>query len=57
MVNGNILMKFTGNVSVGTNSFSYYKMKELANGIYYLHMKPGDQLISKKFILLHQIQK
>jgi uncharacterized repeat protein (TIGR01451 family) len=50
--NGNILMRFTENISAGTNTFSYHKVNELANGIYYLHLKLGDKLLSEKFILL-----
>jgi len=50
--NGNMLMKFTENVSIGTNTFVYTKVNELSNGFYYLQVKLGDKLISQKFIMM-----
>ena len=50
--NGKPVKKYTENVVPGSNTFTYSETRNLPNGIYYLRLNLGEQLITQKFNVL-----
>ena len=50
--NGKPVKKFKENILPGNNTFKYNETSDLPNGLYYLRLNLGEQLITQKFSIL-----
>jgi hypothetical protein len=50
--NGKPVKKYTENILPGNNIFTYSETRNLPNGVYYLRLNLGEQLIIQKFSVL-----
>lgn len=50
--NGKPVEKYTENILAGSNTFVYSETRNLPNGVYYLRLKLGEQLVTQKFSIL-----